>query len=99
MFLQKLAVTNFKNYEEAVLQFSDKINCFIGDNGSGKTNLLDANMGAVDLTNANLTNANLTGTNAPDHLILRAKSLFGTVMPDGMVNEQISGGKDAGPQP
>jgi DNA replication and repair protein RecF len=42
MFLQKLAVTNFKNYEEAALQFSDKINCFIGDNGSGKTNLLDA---------------------------------------------------------
>lgn len=42
MFLQKLSVTNFKNYEEAVLQFSDKINCFIGDNGAGKTNLLDA---------------------------------------------------------
>ncbi len=45
-------------------------------------------MGAVDLTNANLTNANLTGTNAPDHLILRAKSLVGTVMPDGSVSEQ-----------
>ena len=42
MFLQKLVVTNFKNYQEAALQFSDKINCFIGDNGSGKTNLLDA---------------------------------------------------------
>ena len=40
--LQKLSVTNFKNYEEATLLFSDKINCFIGDNGSGKTNLLDA---------------------------------------------------------
>jgi DNA replication and repair protein RecF len=42
MYLQRLTVSNFKNYEEASLQFSDKINCFIGDNGAGKTNLLDA---------------------------------------------------------
>lgn len=42
MFLQRLSVSNFKNYEEVSLQFSDKINCFIGDNGAGKTNLLDA---------------------------------------------------------
>lgn len=68
------------------------------DANLSETNLLDANLGAVDLTNANLTNANLTGTNAPDHLILRAKSLIGTVMPDGSINEHITGGKDAGPQ-
>jgi DNA replication and repair protein RecF len=42
MFLQRLSVSNFKNYEEVSLQFSDKINCFIGDNGAGKTNLLDS---------------------------------------------------------
>jgi DNA replication and repair protein RecF len=42
MYLNKLTVTNFKNYQEASLQFSEKINCFIGDNGVGKTNLLDA---------------------------------------------------------
>ncbi len=42
MYLQKLTVSNFKNYQEASLVFSDKINCFIGDNGTGKTNLLDA---------------------------------------------------------
>ena len=42
MFLQKLSVANFKNYEDASLDFSEKINCFIGDNGAGKTNLLDA---------------------------------------------------------
>ncbi len=42
MYLQKLSITNFKNYPEATLEFSDKINCFIGDNGAGKTNLLDA---------------------------------------------------------
>lgn len=42
MYLQKLSISNFKNYREAALEFSDKINCFIGDNGAGKTNLLDA---------------------------------------------------------
>ena len=42
MFLSKLTLANFKNYTEADLSFSDKINCFIGDNGVGKTNILDA---------------------------------------------------------
>jgi len=42
MFLQKLSVLNFKNYSEAELTFSETINCFIGNNGEGKTNLLDA---------------------------------------------------------
>lgn len=32
----------FKNYAEAELQFSRHINCFVGNNGEGKTNLLDA---------------------------------------------------------
>ena len=42
MFLQKLTLSYFKNYSHAELEFSDKINCFIGDNGAGKTNILDA---------------------------------------------------------
>jgi DNA replication and repair protein RecF len=42
MFLHKLSVANFKNYELADFVFSDKINCFTGNNGVGKTNLLDA---------------------------------------------------------
>jgi len=42
MFLQKLSLTNFKNYSDAELKFSDKINCFVGNNGAGKTNILDA---------------------------------------------------------
>ena len=42
MFLQRLKIVNYKNIEEADLTFSSKINCFIGDNGVGKTNLLDA---------------------------------------------------------
>lgn len=42
MTLDSLHLLFFKNYEEANLAFSAGINCFIGDNGSGKTNLLDA---------------------------------------------------------
>lgn len=42
MFLQQLSVINFKNYAEASLTFSDGVNVFTGNNGAGKTNLLDA---------------------------------------------------------
>lgn len=42
MFLNHLALSNFKNCKEASLVLSPKINCFTGRNGAGKTNLLDA---------------------------------------------------------
>ncbi|RZK21813.1 MAG: DNA replication/repair protein RecF [Hymenobacter sp.] len=42
MTLDQLYLLFFKNYDEATLSFSTGINCFIGNNGSGKTNLLDA---------------------------------------------------------
>lgn len=42
MFLQNLHIVNFKNWAQADFHFSPKLNCFVGPNGSGKTNLLDA---------------------------------------------------------
>ena len=36
------SILNYKNLEQAELEFSPKMNCFIGQNGMGKTNLLDA---------------------------------------------------------
>lgn len=42
MHLKRLSVLNYKNIPEADLSFSPGINCFIGPNGEGKTNLLDA---------------------------------------------------------
>ena len=42
MYLQQLSVINFKNYTEAEITFSDGVNVFTGNNGAGKTNLLDA---------------------------------------------------------
>ncbi len=42
MYLKKVSISNFKNIREAHLEFSRKINCISGNNGEGKTNLLDA---------------------------------------------------------
>src|ERR1700760_1640588 len=42
MYLQQLSLINFKNYSEAGLSFSAGVNVFTGNNGAGKTNLLDA---------------------------------------------------------
>ncbi len=42
MFLKNLALINYKNFESKELEFDHKINCFVGANGIGKTNILDA---------------------------------------------------------
>ncbi len=42
MRLKKLLLINFKNISQADIDLSDGINCFVGDNGAGKTNILDA---------------------------------------------------------
>ncbi|MDE7410562.1 MAG: DNA replication and repair protein RecF [Paramuribaculum sp.] len=42
MYLSHLTLNNFKNIAELSIDFSPKINCFLGDNGMGKSNLLDA---------------------------------------------------------
>jgi DNA replication and repair protein RecF len=42
MFLKKITLFNYKNFSEASFEFDTKINCFVGKNGIGKTNILDA---------------------------------------------------------
>ena len=42
MYLKELSLFQFKNHNESNFQFNEKINCFVGDNGAGKTNILDA---------------------------------------------------------
>jgi DNA replication and repair protein RecF len=42
MILKKLSILNYKNIQQSEILFSPKINCFFGNNGMGKTNLLDA---------------------------------------------------------
>ena len=42
MYLKELSLFQFKNHSESSFQFNEKINCFVGNNGVGKTNILDA---------------------------------------------------------
>ena len=42
MHLENISLSCFKNYPELEVEFAKEINCFVGANGSGKTNLLDA---------------------------------------------------------
>ena len=42
MILKRLTILNYRNIATAELEFSPKVNCFVGQNGEGKTNVLDA---------------------------------------------------------
>ena len=42
MYLQKISLVNFKNITSKTFSFEKKITCFVGNNGVGKTNVLDA---------------------------------------------------------
>ncbi|MDD3739480.1 MAG: DNA replication/repair protein RecF [Lentimicrobiaceae bacterium] len=42
MYLKNIHLINFKNFEEDKIDFSQNVNCFTGNNGVGKTNILDA---------------------------------------------------------
>ncbi|PKB43725.1 DNA replication and repair protein RecF [Cellulophaga sp. RHA19] len=42
MLLKKLSLVNYKNFDSKEFDFDAKINCFVGSNGVGKTNILDA---------------------------------------------------------
>lgn len=42
MHIEEISIVNFKNINEVNIGFSPKLNCFIGKNGAGKTNMLDA---------------------------------------------------------
>lgn len=42
MYLNKISLFNYKSFDEASFEFDRKINCFVGRNGIGKTNVLDA---------------------------------------------------------
>ena len=71
MYLKKLSLTNFKNYGLAELEFSPKINCFVGNNGVGKTNILDA-IHYLSLTKSffnNLDSANIR--HSEDYFIIQ----------------------------
>jgi len=60
MIIKKLSLLNFKNHTEKSFDLSPQINCFVGNNGVGKTNILDAlhyvSVGKSFLGNSDLQN-------------------------------------------
>jgi DNA replication and repair protein RecF len=42
LFLKRISLLNYKNFSEVTFEIDAKINCFVGKNGIGKTNILDA---------------------------------------------------------
>ncbi len=42
MYLKKLSLINYKNFDVSEFEFDKKVNCFVGNNGVGKTNVLEA---------------------------------------------------------
>lgn len=70
MILKSLSLTDFKNIESAQLEFSPKINCFLGDNGMGKSNLLDS-LYYISLCRS--------FTGAPDQMLVRRDAQFATI--------------------
>jgi recF protein len=67
MIIERLSILNFKNIEEANLDFSPKMNYLFGNNGMGKTNLLDA------LYYLSFCKSH---SNLPDHQLMRYNADF-----------------------
>ncbi len=42
MYIERLKLTNYRNYDTEELTFSKEINVFIGQNAQGKTNVMEA---------------------------------------------------------
>ena len=42
LFLENITIVNYKNIQDSNYELDKKINCFVGDNGVGKTNILDS---------------------------------------------------------
>ncbi|WP_109743993.1 DNA replication/repair protein RecF [Arcicella aurantiaca] len=62
MYLQKISLANFKSYEYESYVFSERVNCVVGENGIGKTNLLDA-IYFLALTKSSISNQDALSIN------------------------------------
>lgn len=73
MNLENLTIVNFKNLVECQLDFSPNINCFIGNNGMGKTNVLDAIYYLSFVKSCSNVSDQLVLNHAADYMMLRGR--------------------------
>jgi len=69
MFLQKISLANFKSYEYENFEFSEQVNCIVGENGTGKTNLLDA-IYFLALTKSSISNQDALSINHEEEYMM-----------------------------
>lgn len=79
MILNHLSLTNYKNIAQASLDFSPKLNCVIGANGMGKTNLLDS----IYYLSFTKTHIHL-----PDHMVIRNDAEMAIIEGNYLMNEK-----------
>lgn len=91
MILKSLNITGFKNIESAQLEFSDKLNCFLGDNGMGKSNLLDAVFYLSFCRSFTGAHDSLMIRRGDDFALLQAKYLRNDLVED--LNVSLGGGR------
>ena len=84
MLLKKVSLFNFKNHAATELTFSEGINCFVGINGSGKTNLLDA-IHYLALTKGATSATDLNGIKHGEELF----SIKGVIEKKGSIHELL----------
>ena len=88
MFLQKISLSHFKSYQYQSFEFSERVNCIVGENGTGKTNLLDA-IYFLALTKSSISNQDALSINhEAEYMMIEGKFLDqAPPAPDGGTSE------------
>ena len=87
MWLEKLHLTYFKSYEEGSFTFGERVNCLVGENGSGKTNLLDA-IYFLALTKSAFHNQDAVSYTHLDVYKRQVESLMESTLPHGTISKE-----------
>ena len=83
MILQSLHILNYRNIREASLEFGDKLNCFVGLNGQGKTNVLDTIYLLSFAKSAFTSQDSLNITHGEEMAMVQGVYSLSTLSPDG----------------
>lgn len=75
MHLKSIKILNFKNLEDININFSQKLNCFTGNNGVGKTNILDA-IFYLSFTKSYFNTSDLMNVNSNNNFFLIEGNYF-----------------------
>jgi DNA replication and repair protein RecF len=99
MFLQKISLAHFKSYEYENFEFSERVNCIVGENGIGKTNLLDA-IYFLALTKSSISNQDALSINhEAEYMMIEGNFSMFDVRGSMFGDDEISVEKDTTSQP